>query len=104
MFYHEFADDERQLMAQQTETPFTFGLPEGAFTEATDAAHQIAEAAEAAAAWLAWQGVAGARADSGRGRLWTAREASGNAFMLLLGRYRVRREGEHNLVDVASAR
>ncbi len=104
MFYYEFEDDERQLMSQQTETPFTFGLPDGAFTDAADAAQQIADAAETAAAWLAWQGVAGARADSRRGRLWTAREASGDAFMLLLGQYRVRREGDHNLVDVASAR
>ncbi len=104
MFYHELEDDERQLIAQETETPFTFGLADGAFAEAADATQRIAEETEAAAAWLAWRGVEGVRADSSRGRLWTAREESGKAYMYLLDRYRLRREGGHNLVDVASAR
>jgi hypothetical protein len=101
MFYYELQDDERQVVEQQKETPFTFCLSEGQYADEADASRRLQEEVEDAAAWLALRGVGGVRADGSRGRLWTDREESGKAFIFLLDRYKVRRESGHNLVELA---
>ncbi len=100
MFFYELQDDERRVVEQQAETPFTFCLSEGQYADEADANRRLQEEVEGAAEWLAFRGVGGVRTDGSRGRLWTDREESGKAFILLLDRYRVRRESGHNLVEV----
>ncbi len=99
MFYHELHDDEQALIQGGDETPFTFCLADEEAGDGTAAAARVREEVEIAAAWLAGRGVGGIRADGRRGRLWTAREESGKAFIYLLDRYPVRRENGYNLVD-----
>jgi hypothetical protein len=99
MFYHELQDDERQVLEQGSETPFTFALCDGQYTDESDAARRLAEEVAEASTWLAFQGVTGGRVDGDRGRLWVDREESGKVYWTLVSRYRVRREGGYNLVE-----
>lgn len=101
MFYHKLQDDERAFLATGAETPFTFAIHEGRYQTEEEAAARLALEAETASTYLAIQGVKGVRADGARGRVWTDREASGEAFMLLLNQYRVRREEGVVIVEVA---
>jgi len=100
MFFYELQEDEREVVAKGAETPFTFAVHERHYRNEAEMATRLRTEVESASTFLAMRGVKGARADGARGRLWTDREASGEAFMLLLDQYRVSREQGLVIVEV----
>jgi hypothetical protein len=99
MFFCELQDDERQVVEQKRETPFTIALA-GEYQTAAEAAEPLSAAVATAVGYLASLGIERIRFDDARGRFWVDREQSGLVYMRLMEQYRVHREQGLNLVEI----